>query len=992
MASFIDDEAEASSDEESVDRSYSAKEKEREMTDAEARSVIALQDKRRKGLSQFNPDEINVQQMAADIEARHRAQAERLKSYADAGKSIGGGGGAMQDDDEVSQLALNPGIGDPKLWMFKCQTGKEQETVIQIMNKARARALDGTPLGITGALATNTKGVLYIEGASEPSVIEAVKGVRGMFSYTMKLIPVGEMTTVMNCKCHKVPVKVGQWVRMQRDPYKGDLAQVVELREGGLKAIIRTVPRIDIPSLAMSKEEVKARRKIIRPPRTFFNREEIEQASYGAGSGISYGSMPGMSDKYEVHNGNYFREGYMFKECTVGTVVKPVTGENPPTIEELQLFRKKAATKEDGMGSDDDDDEDDVDAQIKASQNSSSLLDDLAGLPTVISENGGGLNLGDIVEVVDGDLVGMRGKLTAMDDNTVKMKPLGNSGLDNSDEIEFMTNQVCKYIAVGAHVKVTDGRFANETGVVVATSDIGGEKVVVILTDLTHKELTVRVNMVKESAEVSSGQDKLQGYELHDLVVVAGGGATNDVAVITRVGREDFDVIDNYGNVRLVRPEELRGKRNQSSNRAVALDVQGNQIKCNDTVNVVEGPHKNKTGTIKHIYRSQIFLHSQTRTENAGIFACRARSCVLAGARQRKKESAPTTQFNARPQGRAVGGGQDELLHKSVRITGGIWKGYLGTVVNATAEHVNVELHSRMKKVLVLRAKVAIVGDSSGAYNADPMMNNNGGFANSLVGSATPMFGGQTPMHGGETPMHSSSTPNHDGGYGVDESGSDANPVNESVWAPGGEIDREVEEERDNEEADFQLGSGADGVQANASKEVNEHEDAADDWGASMVDDANTYEAALPPAASSSDYDASIIQQQQQQQAATGDDIASSAGGVGDEALPGWMMVGVVVNVVDDGSSGVIKEINNNTKTATIQNRESQEVAMKNVRELEKAIPNQGETVVVWLGGDIGTIGELVMIDTTDAILKLPEEEGGFKIVDHDKIALYHQL
>ena len=65
-------------------------------------------------------------------------------------------------------------------------------------------------------------------------------------------------------------------------------------------------------------------------------------------------------------------------------------------------------------------------------------------------------------------------------------------------------------------LKVTDGRYANETGVVVATSEIAGERVVLMLTDLNHRELTVR-------AEVSSGQDKLQGYELHDLVVVAYG-------------------------------------------------------------------------------------------------------------------------------------------------------------------------------------------------------------------------------------------------------------------------------------------------------------------------------------------------------------------------------------------------------------------------------------------------------------------------------------
>ena len=83
----------------------------------------------------------------------------------------------------------------------------------------------------------------------------------------------------------------------------------------------------------------------------------------------------------------------------------------------------------------------------------------------------------------------------------------------------------------------------------------------------------VRISQLQESAEIASGQDKLAGYELHDLVVLSGGGSANEVAVIVRVGREEFTVINNHRILREVRPEELRGKRNASFNRAVALDA-----------------------------------------------------------------------------------------------------------------------------------------------------------------------------------------------------------------------------------------------------------------------------------------------------------------------------------------------------------------------------------------------------------------------------------
>jgi transcription elongation factor SPT5 len=141
----------------------------------------------------------------------------------------------------------------------------------------------------------------------------------------------------------------------------------------------------------------------------------------------------------------------------------------------------------------------------------------------------------------------------------------------------------------------------------------------------------VRISQLQESAEIASGQDKLAGYELHDLVVLSGGGSANEVGVIVRVGREEFTVINNHCIAREARPEELRGKRNTASMRAVALDVQANQIRQGDSVTIVEGPHKGKVATIKRMSRAQLFLYSQFRSEHSGIFVVRSRSCVLTG-------------------------------------------------------------------------------------------------------------------------------------------------------------------------------------------------------------------------------------------------------------------------------------------------------------------------------------------------------------------------
>jgi transcription elongation factor SPT5 len=87
----------------------------------------------------------------------------------------------------------------------------------------------------------------------------------------------------------------------------------------------------------------------------------------------------------------------------------------------------------------------------------------------------------------------MRGKLMTMDGATVKIKPNDSTiDLGGSGEVEFLANQVRKYIAVGAHVKVTDGRYSNETGTVVAVEQMEGETdfTAVVLTDVTNKEIS----------------------------------------------------------------------------------------------------------------------------------------------------------------------------------------------------------------------------------------------------------------------------------------------------------------------------------------------------------------------------------------------------------------------------------------------------------------------------------------------------------------------
>lgn len=778
-------------------------------------------------------------------------------------------------------------------------------------------------------------------------------------------------------------MKKNDWVRMTRGHYKGDLALVKHVRESGLKCVVQCVPRLDLTLADLSPEEAKIRRRTVRPPQKFYNAQEI--ASMG-----SYGirqRFPGMNDLMcDFFDGNYYSDGYLLKEVTIGTVVKPCTADDPPTLDELQRFRRKAKSG-DTDGYDDGDDEENEGSQLAGSILKE--LSELQGQTSLASagSNDRGLIIGDTIEVIEGDLVGMQGKILSLDGTTVKVRPNNDAALaeiGGMNEVEFLISQVRKHIAVGAHVKVTDGRYANETGVVVAVEAVEGvdvtdfDSTAVVLTDMTHKEISVRTSQLQESAEIASGQDKLAGYELHDLVVLSGGGSANEVGVIVRVGREEFTVINNHGIAREARPEELRGKRNKASDRAVALDVQANQIRCGDSVTIVEGPHKGKVATIKRMSRAQLFLYSQFKSEHAGIFVVRSRSCVLTGGTKSRSAGGAnpgaspmsTPGFNTPSSDNGRGpmrGERDEsLMGKTVRIQAGQWKGYLGTVSHTTATHVQVELHSRLKKVMVVKERVHVVGDKFGATENEDTENTMTTNTTPFMGAMTPMHGGATPLHGGATPMHGGATPSYDGYGGSTPSHSGG--VSDDIWRPGGSLDREEEEGTvgwgsANDNASLANDGANESINANTSG-----------WGASSDPNAVwTPDVGGEPESS--------IQQDSFNAMSDSGGVDTTIEGTGEEAAV-WFMERVCVQMKNNNANAVIKEINGSS--AVVELEDGSNSTIRN-GEVTMVAPQEHDLVLVTGGADVGVEGELVCIDGTDAILK--ESNENFKIVDYVHLA-----
>ena len=82
--------------------------------------------------------------------------------------------------------------------------------------------------------------------------------------------------------------------------------------------------------------------------------------------------------------------------------------------------------------------------------------------------------------------------------------------------------------------------------------------------------------------------------------------------------------MNRQGVNKSVFPMDLKGKKNSQSHKTTAFDFSRNNVNCGDTVKVTDGPHKNKTGTIKHILKSVLWLHSNTHIKDSGIFVVRS--------------------------------------------------------------------------------------------------------------------------------------------------------------------------------------------------------------------------------------------------------------------------------------------------------------------------------------------------------------------------------
>uniref|UniRef100_A0A3Q2YM94 Transcription elongation factor SPT5 n=1 Tax=Hippocampus comes TaxID=109280 RepID=A0A3Q2YM94_HIPCM len=662
-----------------------------------------------------------------------------MRKYA---KSSGGehySGGSEELSDDITQQQLLPGVKYVNS-LLSSQIGEERATAIALMRKFIAYQFTDTPLQIKSVVAPDhVKGYIYVESYKQTHVKAAIEGIGNlrMGLWNQQMVPIKEMTDVLKVVKEVTNLKPKSWVRLKRGLYKDDIAQVDYVEPSQNTISLKMIPRIELDRIKAKmslKDWYAKRKKFKRPAQRLFDAEKIR----ALGGEVSH------DGDFMIFEANrYSRKGFLFKSFAMSAVI---TDGVKPTLSELEKFE---------------DQPEGIDLEVVTESG---------------KEREHNLQAGDNVEVCEGELINLQGKILSVDGNKITIMPKHE---DLKDPLEFPAQELKKYFRMGDHVKVIAGRYEGDTGLIVRVE----ESFVILFSDLTMHELKVLPRDLQLCSETASGVDAGGQHEWGELVQLD----PQTVGVIVRLERETFQVLNMHGKVLTVRHQAVNRKKDNRF--AVALDSEQNNIHVKDIVKVIDGPHSGREGEIRHLFRGFAFLHCKKLVENGGMFVCKTRHLVLAGGSKPRDVTnftvggfAPMSPRISSPmhhgaQQRGGGGGgmgrgrgrrDNELIGQTVRISQGPYKGYIGVVKDATESTARVELHSTCQTISVDRQRLTTMG----AQKHSGMTSTHGRTPMYGSGSRTPMCGSQTPLHdGSRTPHSGSQTPLHDGSRTPGQSG-----------------------------------------------------------------------------------------------------------------------------------------------------------------------------------------------------------------------------
>ncbi|KAK2956199.1 putative Transcription elongation factor SPT5 [Blattamonas nauphoetae] len=641
----------------------------------------------------------------------------------------------------TSRTAVLP-TKDQKLWMVRTKRGCEREAVITLMNKFVQEKRKGlNPLMRSAAALDSIVGNIFIEAPTVNIVTSMIQGLELFFNTPPVLVPASEMANMIDSGGRNIiseedrlleELEIGNYVRVRRGLYKGDLAQVIGRDRTRQVVVVRLLPRLDYIHLQQRERDTQAksarvegaedepaqpkrappRQPRIRPPAAFFDpREalrmglEVREDQQRPGN-FHLGSM--------VFENGLLKKAFKENWLDVRNVI--------PTQAELEVFFR--TTDE--------------------------ITDDFIAPPkrAVPADK---LSKGEIIIVQAGDLRNIRGRVTQVMDEQVTMTPL-DEGL--TGDITLLFAQVVKYFAEGDPVVVASGVDEGKEGIVVRFDLDEGR--VVIATRLGDAELELNANDLIAASLASTRPQKAGKFPLHSLVQLADG----QLGCVFRVVGKQYHLLmlNGDGTVTVDESEIIAGRQGRFP---TSRDTHDKTVAIGNTVRLVQpGPYQDLRCVVRQIGRNMLIVGHKDIAENGGLLAVTSDSIEkCSGEEQLNPNQNQRSLLDGRRSGKGRANTTHDLFGKTVQLCTTTYKGYQGVVkdVNGTKARVQLQAIPRLVEIETKNLKkidIRPVEEASSGYNKMKM-------GDAARGPYTP---GYTPLHSGATPMYGGSTPMYGAG------------------------------------------------------------------------------------------------------------------------------------------------------------------------------------------------------------------------------------
>ncbi|RMD39356.1 hypothetical protein DV735_g5777, partial [Chaetothyriales sp. CBS 134920] len=641
---------------------------------------------------------------------------------------------ALSNAAFVPQNLLMPDVNkDAKIWGIRCREGKEREIVRKLMQKMLERAKTGKSLDICSVFERgegSMRGYIFVEAFDKRNVDAALTDVSDVYPRSKtNLVPIKEMPDLLRVNKSK-ELNPGEYVRIKRGLYAGDLAVVEDVVANGLEVTVKLVPRLtygadeDVPR-TVAGEDAKRKRGFgagaspaTRPPARLFSEAEAKKRH-----SRFLQSNRGLTGKSFTYRNDVYEDGFLIKEFRL----QHLQTENvQPKLEETQMF-------------------------TKTGQDGSETLD-LETLKKSLHDNTtaeSSYQVGDEVEVFSGEQKGIIGRTERTSGNIVSIKV--TEGELRGQLVEVPVRSLHKRFREGDNVMVVGAsKYRDQVGTVLLIKD---DKVT-ILTQDSQTEITVFSRDLREASGVGASSERSK-FAIRDLVLLT---ATSFGCVVS-ASPQSVMVMETTGEVTSRLPSSLSTIELQR--KQVSVDRMGQEIRVGDAVKQVGGDEH--SGNIIHLYRNFLYAVDQNNmAENAGIWVSRCNAVVSRGGKAGTAGGIDMSKINPALKTGVNGAsmlppqrpGLDKLVRQRIKIRGGMFKGHRGIVKDTNATEARVELEAKSKTVSIPKELIVVLDGKNPDGQGTPYLEwarLRGGVPRMATGSRIPDTASRVP-DGGRTP------------------------------------------------------------------------------------------------------------------------------------------------------------------------------------------------------------------------------------------------